>query len=384
MKLKNLKRYVALMVAFVMTMSALTGCGNNEKEKDTKKEAQAGSFAETMVKAYDVKDFSYEVKFDFSVTAEEIGTMISSNTALEEILKELGITGNTIEGKLIFDGKSSKDNKQQLKLSVEFGNVKGAITEIIYADDVLYVNISETVKLVRTICEKLGYDSEEMEAYLNLLPEGDYIALSDETLAAYAEALDLSVDLSEFEELFEDGTIKDEESLKDTMMYIYDEVEKIARKADAYSDDDGYTISLNKNNMFKWLKSGIEVLLADIDGICEKLKTVSDTVVDISEEDLAEFKEKYEEFGEEDWDEMEKEVEDEFSEIDEYDISLSAKDKGDSLEYGMKMSVEVQGVKIKFLAGFEITTDGKAVISAPESVVSEKELESLLTILGID
>ena len=163
------------------------------------------------------------------------------------------------------------------------GNLSGDLTEIVYVDDTLYVNVAKTVDVIEQVADKFGMKNT-ISTYLTLLPEGDYISVSKDTLTQFAEAFLKSAYITA-----DDFNISktDTEAVEKAVYYLMDEVEKAAKKAEnVYSSQNGYSISINNSNMLSFMTAGITVLAEDRDEIIKNIKTVTgDANMDISIED---------------------------------------------------------------------------------------------------
>lgn len=296
-------------------------------------------------------------------------------------MESLGLKGDTIKGNISIDGVSKGADALQCKLSVELGSIKGTLTELIYVDDTLYVNVAETVSLVENVAKKLGVD-KEIGAYLTLIPEGDYIAIPIDTLEEVADLLLVESGMT-LDELLSSVSEEDTKKIQEAGQFIIKELEKIAKKAGTYSDKDGYVLTLTKDNMIDWIKSGAEVLIADMDDVYKNITLILGDEIEITEDDLESIQDAYEELEKEDWDEMEKEFKDSMSEMDDLSLSISAKEDGDAYIYGVETSFGVDEIDVNFSMKYKIFEDKDASVKAPGSLVSEEDVAAILSILGI-
>lgn len=376
MKLKKLNKFVALMLTFVLMVATFAGCGDAEKSNDDKKSSEnAGTFAETMMKAYEMDKCSYNVDIDFSVSADEVEEMISSSDATKEIFSKLGISGDTIKGTLSLAGKTNGTDASSVVVSVKFGNISDEVTEVIYVDEKVYLNVDKIAAFMKNVAKQFGA-GDQIEQVLSKLPDGDYVEIPVDTI----------IDLVYYEEEVDAIKNIDKESLKPMAKYFFEEIEKIAKKAGGYSDGNGYTLTINKGNLYNWVKSGIEVVMEDLDTIYEKAVEVFGTELsdELSKEDVEEAKQSYKEITEDKWKELEDEIKGEFEEVSDMSISFSASDEDNGLSCETKLSVAVDNVEVKLGVACTLTKESDVSISAPDSVISEKDMEELMSLMGID
>lgn len=113
MKLKNFKKLIAFVLTFILMLATLVGCGDNNTKNDDKKTGKenSGSFAEVMLKTCDLEKYSFNMDFDFAISAKELEdavTTTSSGDRLADAFQMLGITGDTIKGTLSLKEKQMK------------------------------------------------------------------------------------------------------------------------------------------------------------------------------------------------------------------------------------------------------------------------------------
>jgi len=379
----RLRKFTAVSLAAAMTAAALTGCGNREQEKPEAKtearEVSAESFSDALKKSSEISSYDYTADISFSIKSADLFTYAGEEA--EQILDTLGIASDKIDFKFTVDGSVKGADAQSMTLGFEVGNLSGDLTEVIYVDDTLYVNVAKTVDVIEQVADKFGM-KDTVSTYLSLLPEGDYIAVSKDTLTQLGEAVLKSAQLTE-----EDFKVSktDAEAVEKAVYYLMDEIEKAAKKAeDVYSSQNGYSISVNNSNMLSFMAAGIGVLAEDREEIIKNIKTVAGDA-DISIEDaFNEMKISTEE-------EREKLLEDIKSakdEMPEFDIAVSADYSG---EEGSAVGSFVCNMKVKdsdadmaMSVNMKITENGSVKINAPESVMSQEDIEALLSLMGID
>lgn len=313
--------------------------------------------------------------FDFAISAKELEdavTTTSSGDRLADVFQMFGITGDTIKGTLSFEGKANENDDFSAIISVKLGNISGEVTEVIYTGDKLYISISKTVEFVKSLAKKFGAEAL-LEESLAAIPDKDYVELSVED-AANA----VLVTGNEYVEALENI---DKEELKATIKFVLEEVEKIAKKADGYSEDNGYTLTINKDNVYDWVKNGIDVVVSDIDKLYEKLEaTVGEELSsEISKEDIEKIKEQYSEIDDEKWNELKESLEDELKDISQLELKFNASQEGDSVQLSIGTIIGMDSDKVDIAIKCKFTPEDSVEITAPDSVITEEELNELMS-----
>lgn len=374
MKLKNFKKLIALMLTFTLMLATLAGCGDNDTKNDDKKSGRenSGSFAEVMLKACDLENYSFNMDFDFAISAKEIeaAATTSSGDQLEDVFEMIGVTGDTVKGTLSFEGRVNENNDFSTIISVKLGDISGEVTEVIYSGDKLYVSVSKTAEFVKSVAKKLGVEAL-IEESLDAIPDKDYVELPLKDAAALVAGYKQVEALESI----------DKEELKATIKFVLEEVEKIAKKADGYSDEDGYTLTINKENIYDWVKNGIDVVVSDIDKLYEKLEaTVGEELSsEISKEDIEKIKEQYSEIDDEKWNELKESLDDELKDISKLELKFNAAWEGDSVLFSVGTVVGMDSDKVDIAMKCKFTPEDSVEITAPDSVITEEELNRLIS-----
>lgn len=313
--------------------------------------------------------------FDFAISAKELEdavTTTSSGDRLADAFQMLGITGDTIKGTLSFEGKANENDDFSAIISVKLGNISGEVTEVIYTGDKLYISISKTVEFVKSLAKKFGAEAL-LEESLAAIPDKDYVELSVED-AANA----VLVTGNEYVEALENI---DKEELKAAIKFVLEEIEKIAKKADGYSEDNGYTLTINKDNVYDWVKNGIDVVVSDIDKFYEKLEAVVGEKLssEISKEDIEKVKEQYSEIDDEKWNELKESLEDELKDISQLELKFNASQEGDSVQLSIGTVIGMDSDRVDITIKCKFTPEDSVEITAPDSVITEEELNELMS-----
>ncbi len=383
----RLRKFTAVSLAAAMTAAAITGCGNREQEKpDVKtegREVSAESFSDALKKSSNISSYDYTADISFSIKANDLFTYTTEEA--EQILDTLGIASDKVDLKFTVNGSVKGTDAQTITLGFEVGNLSGDLTEIVYVDDTLYVNVAKTVDVIEQVADKFGMKNT-ISTYLTLLPEGDYISVSKDTLTQFAEAFLKSAYITA-----DDFNISktDTEAVEKAIYYLMDEVEKAAKKAEnVYSSQNGYSISINNSNMLSFMTAGITVLAEDRDEIIKNIKTVTgDANMDISIEDAFD---KIKISTEEEREKLLEDIRTAKEEMPEFDFTVTADYSGKEgsavASFGCSMNAKDNDADITMSVNAKITEkDVKDVkISAPKSVMAQEDIEALLSLIGID
>lgn len=380
----KLKKFTAVSLAAAMTAVAITGCGNREQEKsDVKTEGRevlAESFSDALKKSSDINSYDYKADISFSIKTADLFAYATEEA--EQILDTLGITSDKMDVKFTIDGSVKGTDAQTMTLGFEVGNLSGDLTEIIYVDDTLYVNVAKTVDVIEQVADKFDMKNT-VSTYLALLPEGDYISVSKDTLTQFGEAFLKAAQLTA-----EDFNISktDTAAVEKAVYYLIDEVEKAAKKAEnVYSSKNEYSINVNNSNMLSFMASGIAVLAEDRDEIIKNIKTVTgDTDMDISIEDAFD---KLKISTEEEREKLLEDIRTAKEEMPEFDFTVTADYSGEEGSavgsFGCSMNVKDSDADITMSVNADII-EKDVKISAPESVMAQEDIEALLSLIGIN
>lgn len=380
----RLRKFTAVSLAAAMTAAAITGCGNREQEKpDVKtesREVSAESFSDALKKSSNISSYDYTADISFSIKADDLFTYATEEA--EQILDTLGIASDKIDLKFTVNGSVKDTDAQTITLGFEVGNFSGDLTEVIYVDDTLYVNVAKTVDVIEQVADKFGMKNA-IATYLTLLPEGDYISVSKDTLTQLGEAFLESAQITK-----DDFNISktNTEAVEKAVYYLMDEVEKAAKKAqDVYSSKNGYSISVNNANILSFMAAGITVLAEDRDEIIKNIQAVvGDETMDISIEDAFD---KIKISTEEEREQLLEDIRTAREEMPEFDFTVTADYSGEEGSavgsFGCSIKAKDSDADITMSVNAKIT-EKDVKISAPESVMAQEDIEALLSLIGID
>lgn len=375
----KLRKFTAVSLTVAMTAATLFGCGAKEDDakgssNEKKIESSADSFADAVGKISEFENCDYEVNLSASV---DVDGLLDSVGEEAEILDKIGISSDKINVKIGLDGSMKGSDAQTMNISYEIGDLSGDLMDYVYVDGDLYLNVAKAVDAVETIADKIGMGSE-IKTYTALVPEGDYIEIeSDVITSIYDTYMDAVVTESGID--MEDI---DEEAIAEAGKYLLGEVEKVAKGAsNAYSDKNGYKISINNGNIVSFMLSFIDVFREDGDEIIKNIeKVVGDT--GISAEDLLE---EINAMEDEDLDEakeaMESSIDDMGGDIS-LDVAANATDK--EWTFGYTIGFEADGAKADIAFDTKITKNDDVSIKAPSSVMEEEDVNAILSLMGFD
>lgn len=377
----KLKKFTAVSLTVAMTVTALTGCGSEEKEKDSGKssgkEVSAESFSDALEKGSKIENYDYKADIKVSVKGDEL--FAGAGEEIDGVLDTLGISSDEISLTLSMDGSVKGTDAQKMTLGFEMGSLSGDITDIVYAEDTLYVNVAKAVDMVEQVADKFGM-KDEISTYVTLLPEGDYISVSKDTLTEVYDSILLSSGISAAE-----IESTDTEALTQAVYYLMDEVEKAAKNAEGvYSSKDGYSISVNQDNVLSFIGAGISVFAEDGDEIIRNLETITGDL-GVSAEDAMNS------MGigsEEDMNKVMEELESSREEIPDFDFNMITDYSGTEgaavWTFGYEMKFNAEGIDMTMSVNTEITENSDVKVKVPESVMDQEDVEALLSMMGIN
>lgn len=377
----KLKKFTAMSLTVAMAAATLAGCGSAEKESSETKEVSAKSFADAVEKGSAIQKGNYSVTMNLSLKGDDLELFGSDE---EEIMKTLGMKADTLDAKLTLSGKIAGTDAMSMKVGVECGKIKGDLTEFILADDTLYVNVSNAVDMVVNVADLFDL-KDEVETYTTLIPDGDYIAIPVSTIKDVYEAVLENADVSDEMDEIKD-TLNDEDTIKKlqkSAAYLLSEAEKIAKEADGvYSSKDGYTIEINNDNAVSLVKAFIKVFAEDGEDI---MKSIQDIVGDMgvsADDAISEITS--------DPEKLQKDLEDAMNEDDMPDFSLKigtdySGEEGAAvwtLSYGIDLKMDNDNMSANVEC--KVSEDQDVKVKAPDSVMDEEDIKSILALAGID
>ena len=337
----KLKKFTAVSLTVAMTAAALTGCGSEEKEqeKSSGKEVSAESFSDAFEKGSKIENYDYKADMKLSIKGSDL--IAGAGEEMEAALDTLGISSDEINLKLSMDGSVKGTDAQKMTIGLEMGNISGDITDIVYVDDTLYVSVAKAVDMVEQVADKFGM-KDEISTYTTLIPEGDYISVSKDTLTEVYDGILSASGLSAA-----DIESTDTEAVEKAVYYLFDEVEKAAKKAEGvYSAKDGYSIRVNNDNLLSFMGAAVSVFAEDGEDILKNIETITGDL-GVSAEDAMN------EIGiasEEDMDTFMEQMESEKDEIPGFDFSMttdySGKEGAAVWTFGYEAKCDIEGIEM--------------------------------------
>ncbi len=400
----KLKKFAAMSMAVAMAATTLAGCGSDEKasgsskktDSDSKSKSESSvsvdSMADVFEKACDIKTGEYEVSFDVSVKSDELKETVEDSEEAQEILDTLGIDASNIKANITVSGKVEGTDAQSMKVTYKAGKLSGTLTEIVYVDDNIYVDLGSLASTIEDVAEKFEVE-DQVKTYLKLLPEGDYVKIPvsvvEEVFDAIYESQGMDFSLEDIQK-----AAPDEKKIKELCTYMISEVEKAVKKAeDAYSDKDGFEITVNNKNLSSVVEQVLAVANKDADDIASKLMSV---VTD----DMLEAMGAGEDINVKDGEE---EIAEALKEVKFEDIEDDLKDAEDALDYEFTFSTDLSGEEGALVwdckYAFDMDMEGTAVtvactmnvkegdvkVSAPKSVMDQDEVKEVIsTLFNVD
>ena len=379
------RKFTAVSLTVAMAAAALTGCGSKEQEKqDTKtannnQEVSAESFSDALKKGSEISSYDYTADITLSVKADELFAYAGEET--EEILDALGFSSDTLDFKFTIDGSVKGTDAQSITLGFEAGGISGDITEVVYVDNTLYVNVAKTVDIIEQVADKFGV-KDMVSTYLALIPEGDYISVSKDTLTEIGEAV---LDAAQITEADFSDTLPDTKEVEKAVYYLMDEIEKAAKKAqDVYSSERGYSINVNNSNMLSFMGAVINVLAEDRDEIIKNIKTVAGDV-DVSIEDAFD---KMKISTEEDREKFLEDIKSAKEEMPDFDFEISTDYSGNEgsavWSFECNMKAKDSDADISMSVNTKVKENDNVKVKAPESVMAKEDIDALLSLMGIE
>ena len=150
---------IALVITLCITMIMFASCGNK---------AEQISFTDAIKKAAEITEGTETIETTFNIKVDNLADDVPQEAA--DVINQLGIDINNIVVGLKADAKFNSTSKQSVvdiyyKLGV---NDYKKLTDIIAADDAVYINIKSIIK---EAMEKAGFGSD-------LLKEREQIPLA--------------------------------------------------------------------------------------------------------------------------------------------------------------------------------------------------------------
>lgn len=386
------KKFMAISLVAMLSTASLFGCGKKEdgegtdkktektEEKDDK--ASVESLSEMLKMTEGLEKYTMDAEYKLSIESDAF----AEEEEVAEVLEMLDIDPEKIEVTLGYDGTVCGTEAGAVSLSYELGKLSGVITEVVYVDETVYINVGSILDIVEDVGELLDMDTE-MDAMLTLLPDEDYLAIPMDDLTEVGEAMMEAIAESSgmsLDDLKDEMEKVDEEAVLDATYYMVDVVEKILKETDdAYSTKDGISVTINNKNLNSFVESALTVIVEDATEIVKELEVITGDL-GVSEDEIKEamkdvdIKEVMEEFKEE----MEG-----FDEACDFSVDYDINYEDDTFKTDMKMVINVKeepAVKMTMSANASIKKDEKAKVEAPKSVISEEDVEAFVGLMGFD
>lgn len=160
MRRKKLSKIAAVSLAFTLCVGTFSGC----EKKDGEKSGSGDDLYSVMEEAQDLKCGNFEMT---------LGAEVKEGKDSEKL--ELGLSGVTTQ--------ESFDVEVSLNMKTEDLTTKGVVTQLIYEDEHLYINLADTMDFLNSV-EEIGELSDLgiTEDYFDLYV-GDIFEQTDETAA---------------------------------------------------------------------------------------------------------------------------------------------------------------------------------------------------------
>ena len=283
MRRKRLSKLAAVSLAVSLCVGTLAGCGKKEGGS-----SNSGDLYSVMQEAQELKEGTFEMTIGMEADDEKMELILSGVTTDE-----------------------SFDIEVALDIDIEGVDLNGAVTQLVYEDEHLYVNLAEAMEFVNSVEEigdlsDFGIDSDYLDIYV-----GDLYEQTDNTAAG--EMADLMLEVLEDaatstdkkEGTAEDGNIefKDTDvvafmgnfaqSLKDNAEDIVDlaaESGNVSYDYDAildYYEDifDEYGIDMDSVKAELDAVGEVEITDEDKETMVEEIEAACDEIITASEDD---------------------------------------------------------------------------------------------------
>lgn len=283
MRRKRLSKLAAVSLAVSLCVGTLAGCGKKEGGS-----SNSGDLYSVMQEAQELKEGTFEMTIGMEADDEKMELILSGVTTDE-----------------------SFDIEVALDIDIEGVDMNGAVTQLVYEDEHLYVNLAEAMEFVNSVEEigdlsDFGIDSDYLDIYV-----GDLYEQTDNTAAG--EMADLMLEVLEDaatstdkkEGTAEDGNIefKDTDvvafmgnlaqSLKDNAEDIVDlaaESGNVSYDYDAildYYEDifDEYGIDMDSVKAELDAVGEVEITDEDKETMVEEIEAACDEIITASEDD---------------------------------------------------------------------------------------------------
>lgn len=160
MRRKKLSKIAAVSLAFTLCVGTFSGC----EKKDGEKSGSGDDLYSIMEEAQDLKCGNFEMT---------LGAEVKKGKDSEKL--ELGLSGVTTQ--------ESFDVEVSLDMKTDNLTTKGVVTQLIYEDEHLYINLADTMDFINSIEEvgelsDLGITEDYFDLYV-----GDIFEQTDETAA---------------------------------------------------------------------------------------------------------------------------------------------------------------------------------------------------------
>lgn len=364
MKFRKLK---SLFLCTALVTVSLFGCGTDDtdnsgdKESDSSKSAK--TFGESLEMGSAIKAYSYATNISLSMS----GDAFFEDMDIESMAM-LGLTGDKMEASVDLTGNVDGKGNSDFNIGFSFGQMNSDLLDGVYKDNTLYLNVKKVMTEISSLVGSItGEDiSTEMSA---LMPENDYAKITEDMMNTYMdEAMSMAG-----EEITTDIPVPDEAAVSDLMTYLADKIfEAVDLNAkSAITEKDGvFTITVNNDNINDIIKGISAVLSKDGAEIYTKITGVFGDIGMTSDEfvSMGALLETYD-------------VTTMMGEDVTFEVKVSTGNSDGKWNLGLSASVEAEGSKMEVSMTNSITEKSDVEIAVPESVISDEELQSLISLL---
>lgn len=241
------KKLISLLLAMVMIVGTLSGCGNKK----------GNSYSSILRNTYDIEKGVYDSEIILTIdNATSVLSMLGVSD-LGELEDYLINDKDQIKASLKMDGVALSRNpiKQTANISYKIGKMTDyqKFTELIIDNETVYFNLKDIVDTVAV------YDPEILD---EITLDKEYISITATEAEQYL-GYEMSVDTTAF------GDAESvEELLQETIFYVIETFEKASKGTDLFEEsDDGYAMRLDEDNLTDVTATLVEYLDKNAEGI---------------------------------------------------------------------------------------------------------------------
>ncbi len=349
----KLKKLMGVVLTLSLAVTALIGCGNDDEES-TK---SVDSFRSSIEAGSAISQYTSDTQV--KVTAKGDLSQLGMDNELMDIF---GFTNDRLDASFSVNTKYVSEKENSSTLGYSFGKLGGDVIGLVVVDGVSYLDVKMLKNSIFDIAGKF-VDIDDVKTEINaIIPEGDYIELTQDMLDEIVNLTDLA--------MVNSVSTENTKEMTEFVEFIGKELDKAAKKSeeDIYSSNgDCYTLTINNSNIDALISALADVVSSDSDKIIDKFNAAFGdmglTSAQISQVATLLKTTKVSELLD--------------GEID-FELAISTEVKDNTWNLGFDFSISQGNEYIEVSITHKRVEDKKLKIEKPSSIIPKEEVQNLI------